>query len=74
MGLAGAIVAQGQGFADVGMGIGMIVMGLASVIIGEALFRPKGVARLLVAAVGGGLSPTACLSPLPLGWAWRRAT
>ena len=51
--LAGAIVAQGQGFADVGMGIGMIVMGLASVIIGEALFRPKGVAWLLVAAVGG---------------------
>lgn len=53
VGLAGAIVAQGQGFADVGMGIGMIVIGLASVIIGEALFRPKGVAWLLVAAVGG---------------------
>lgn len=53
VGLAGATVAQGQGFADVGMGIGMIVMGLASVIIGEALFRPKGVAWLLVAAVGG---------------------
>ncbi len=53
VGLAGAVVAQGQGFADVGMGIGMIVMGLASVIIGEALFRPRGVARLLVAAVGG---------------------
>jgi len=51
--LAGAVVAQGQGFADVGMGIGMIVMGLASVIIGEALFRPRGVARLLLAAVGG---------------------
>ena len=51
--LAGAVVAQGQGFADVGMGIGMIVMGLASVIIGEALFRPMGVARMLVAAVGG---------------------
>ena len=51
--LAGAIVAQGQGFADVAMGIGMIVMGLASVIIGEALFRPKGVTWLLVAAVGG---------------------
>jgi len=50
---SGAIVAQGQGFADVGMGIGMIVMGLASVIIGEALFRPKGVARLLLAALGG---------------------
>ena len=52
-GLAGAVVAQGQGFADVGMGIGMIVMGLASVIIGEALFRPRGVARLLLAAIGG---------------------
>jgi len=53
VGLAGAVVAQGQGFADVGMGIGMIVMGLASVIIGETLFRPKGVARLLLAVVGG---------------------
>ncbi|NIO62986.1 MAG: ABC transporter permease, partial [Gammaproteobacteria bacterium] len=51
--LAGAVVAQGQGFADVGMGIGMIVMGLASVIIGETLFRPKGVARLLLAVMGG---------------------
>jgi len=51
--LAGAVVAQGQGFADVGMGIGMIVMGLASVIIGEALFRPKGVAKLLLAVLGG---------------------
>jgi len=51
--LGGAVVAQGQGFADVGMGIGMIVMGLASVIIGEAIFRPKGVARLLLAALGG---------------------
>jgi len=51
--LAGAVVAQGQGFADVGMGIGMIVMGLASVIIGESLFRPRGVARLLLTAIGG---------------------
>lgn len=51
--LAGAVVAQGQGFADIGMGIGMILMGLASVIIGEALFRPRGVARLLLAVVGG---------------------
>jgi len=53
VGLAGSVVAQGQGFADVGMGIGMIVMGLASVIIGETLFRPRGVARLLLAVVGG---------------------
>lgn len=50
---SGAVIAQGQGFSDVGMGIGMIIIGLASVIIGEALFRPKGVARLLLAALGG---------------------
>ena len=35
--LAGALLAQYQGFADVQMGIGMVVWGLASVIIGEAL-------------------------------------
>jgi putative ABC transport system permease protein len=51
--LGGAVVAQGQKFADVGMGIGMIVIGLAAVIIGEALFRPKGVAKLLLAVLGG---------------------
>ena len=51
--LGGAVVAQGQEFTDAGMGVGMIVIGLASVIIGEALFRPKGVARLLLAVLGG---------------------
>jgi putative ABC transport system permease protein len=35
------------------MGVGMIVMGLAAVIIGEALFRPRGVAAVLLAATGG---------------------
>jgi len=35
--VAGALLAQYQGFADVQMGIGMLVWGLASVIIGEAL-------------------------------------
>lgn len=50
---SGGVVAQAQGFADVGMGVGIIIMGLASVMIGEVLFRPKGVARLLVAVVGG---------------------
>mgnify|MGYP001069027673 CR=1 FL=1 len=51
--LSGAVVGQAQNFVDVNMGIGMIIMGLASVIIGEALFRPKGVARLLLATLGG---------------------
>lgn len=35
--LCGAVVAQNNGFADVGMGIGTIVIGLASVIIGEVI-------------------------------------
>lgn len=39
--LSGALVAQFQGFADVGMGIGTIITGLASVIIGQAIFRFK---------------------------------
>ena len=37
VGMSGALLAQYQGFADVQMGIGMIVWGLASIIIGEAL-------------------------------------
>jgi putative ABC transport system permease protein len=51
--LSGAVVSQVQGFADVGMGIGMIVMGLASVIIGETLFKPRKVAGLLLAVTAG---------------------
>jgi len=51
--LSGALIAQNQGFTDVGMGIGMIVMGLASVIIGEGLFRPRGVTTILLAVFGG---------------------
>ena len=51
--LSGALIAQNQGFSDVGMGIGMIVMGLASVIIGEGLFRPRGVTAVLLAVFGG---------------------
>ena len=37
--LAGGLYAQYQGFADVGMGTGIIVSGLASIVIGEILFR-----------------------------------
>jgi putative ABC transport system permease protein len=51
--LAGALIAQNQGFSDVGMGIGMIVLGLASVIIGEGIFRPRGITTILLAVVGG---------------------
>lgn len=51
--VSGAMVAQYQGFADVGLGIGMIVAGLASVIVGETLFRPRSVAVAVVAVAIG---------------------
>jgi len=53
--LSGALVAQDQGFSDVGMGIGMIVAGLASIIIGEALFGKKTVQRMTLAAIVGSI-------------------
>lgn len=40
---SGAIIAQYQGYADISMGIGLIVAGLASVIIGTALIGSQGV-------------------------------
>ena len=55
MALSGALVAQDQGFSDVGMGIGMIVAGLASIIIGEALVGKKTVQRLTLAALIGSI-------------------
>lgn len=47
--LAGGMLAQYQSFADVGMGVGMVVIGLASVIIGEVVFGTKTLLWRLVA-------------------------
>ena len=51
--LSGSMLAQLQGFADVQMGIGMMVWGLASVIIGEALISEKSLGHLIAGAVIG---------------------
>jgi len=51
--LCGAFIAQYQGFADVGMGIGMIVAGLASVIIGQALLTRASIPKAAAAVVLG---------------------
>jgi putative tryptophan/tyrosine transport system permease protein len=51
--LSGALLAQYQGFADVQMGLGMMVWGLASVIIGEALINDNSVGFVIVGAVVG---------------------
>ncbi|MCY4145901.1 MAG: ABC transporter permease [Chloroflexi bacterium] len=52
-GLSGSLVVQQFGFADVSLGFGLIIRGLAAVIIGEVLLRPKSTGQLLVAAVAG---------------------
>ena len=51
--LAGAILAQYQSFSDVSGGIGMMVVGLASIIVGEAIFGRKSILRSLLAVVIG---------------------
>jgi putative ABC transport system permease protein len=53
--LSGSLFAQYQGFADVQMGIGMVVLGLASIIIGEALVGPGHLGLTLTGAVMGSL-------------------
>jgi len=49
-------VAQQQGFADIGMGIGTIVAGLAGVIIGEVVFGMRSIGWVLFSAVGGSIT------------------
>ena len=53
VGLAGALWAQYQNFADVQMGIGMVVWGLASVIIGEALTGASSVGVAIIGTIIG---------------------
>lgn len=53
--VSGALVAQSNGFSDVGMGTGTIVIGLASVIIGEVLFGTRSFKNCLLSAVLGSI-------------------
>jgi putative tryptophan/tyrosine transport system permease protein len=53
--LAGATLAQYQGFADVQMGVGMMVWGLASVIIGESIINDTSVGFVIIGAVLGSI-------------------
>lgn len=53
--LAGALFAQSQGFADVNMGVGTIIAGLAAVIVGEAFFNPKVIITALIACIIGSI-------------------
>jgi len=51
--LSGSLLAQYQGFADVQMGIGMMVWGLASIIIGEALVGRSGIGYTIAGVILG---------------------
>ncbi|SHJ25491.1 putative ABC transport system permease protein [Tessaracoccus bendigoensis DSM 12906] len=55
VGLCGALIVQYQGFADISMGIGIIVAGLASVIVGQAIFGMTSVWQAILAAVLGSI-------------------
>ncbi|HEY2722555.1 MAG TPA: hypothetical protein VGI82_12560 [Chitinophagaceae bacterium] len=56
--LSGFLVSQYQGFADINMGIGIVIVGLGSVLIGTALknwFNVKSIAAQLVLVIAGSL-------------------
>ncbi|MGE3319166.1 MAG: ABC transporter permease [Candidatus Berkiella sp.] len=53
--LAGALFAQSQGFADISMGTGTIIIGLAAVIIGESLLSPRLMFHALLACILGAI-------------------
>jgi len=52
---SGSLIAQYQGFADVGMGIGMLVAGIASVIIGETVIVKKGISWVVSGVILGAI-------------------
>ncbi|MFD1548846.1 ABC transporter permease [Levilactobacillus fuyuanensis] len=53
--LSGALIAQSNGYADIGMGIGTIVIGLASVLVGEIFLRGRQMWVRLTAMVVGAI-------------------
>ena len=53
--LSGALISQNDGYADVSKGLGVIVIGLASLIIGEVLFGNVSMLERLIAIVIGAI-------------------
>jgi putative tryptophan/tyrosine transport system permease protein len=53
VGISGSLVAQYQGFADIGMGIGSIVFGLAAVIIGETILPMRSIWAKILSVIAG---------------------
>jgi putative ABC transport system permease protein len=55
IGLSGALLAQYQGFADANLGQGMIVQGLAAIMLGEFLFSSNKISLITLRAIIGGI-------------------
>lgn len=55
VGISGSLVAQYQGFADIGMGIGSIVFGLAAVIVGETVLPMRSIWAKTAGAIAGSI-------------------
>ena len=53
--LGGALFAQAAGFADVGMGTGVVLYGLAAVILGEVVLRSRSMMIILISCVLGSI-------------------
>ncbi|CAK8162418.1 putative ABC transport system permease protein [Candidatus Xenohaliotis californiensis] len=51
--LGGALFSQNQGFADIGSGIGTIIVGLASIVIGEKILQYRNIAVKIISCVIG---------------------
>lgn len=68
--LSGALISQQDGYADVSKGIGVIVIGLASIIIGEVLFSTNLtlIERLIAIAVGSILYQFLILAVIAIGF------
>lgn len=58
--LSGSMMAQYQRFSDVGMGTGIIVMGLASIIIGETMFKRISALKMTAIAILGSILYKTC--------------
>ena len=53
--MSGALLAQYQGYADINMGVGTIVIGLAAIMIGEVLFSTRSYAHRLTGVIIGSI-------------------
>ena len=60
--MSGSVIAQAKGSADPQMGVGMVVLGLASVIIGLSLFKKCSFMRATTMVILGSVAYKACLS------------